>query len=60
MSITINRVTIKVIMRNTTTIVRIWITIFSYFRTLPSATWKGRYKLSLFPTSFYSYQSLKP
>ena len=41
MSILITRVIMKIIMAVTAIIVRIWIAICSFCRTLPSATWQG-------------------
>ena len=41
MSILITRVIIKIIMSVTAIIVRIWIAICGFCRTLPSATWQG-------------------
>ena len=60
MSILITREIIKVIMALTATILRIWIAICSFYRTLPSAIWLGPYDFSLSSTYCCSYASLKP
>ena len=57
MSILITRVIIKVIVAITATIVRIWIAICSFYRTLPGATWEGPCEFSLVSTYCYSYES---